>query len=107
MNGRRRLSPCGCYAYPAMGDTFAGAAAGVGLLTTKLHLPPVPSSGVVGRPRLAQRLEGAGDGVVLLSAPAGYGKSALLADWCRDQRRPVAWLSLDARDNDPSRFWRH
>jgi LuxR family transcriptional regulator, maltose regulon positive regulatory protein len=44
---------------------------------------------------------------VLVCAPAGFGKTALLADWARTGRRPVAWLSLDAGDNDPARFWRH
>ena len=40
-------------------------------------------------------------------APAGYGKTVLLAEWVRRGRHPVAWLSLDAGDNDPARFWRH
>ncbi len=39
--------------------------------------------------------------------PAGYGKTVLLADWSRRGPQPVAWLSLDAGDNDPARFWRH
>jgi LuxR family maltose regulon positive regulatory protein len=44
---------------------------------------------------------------VLVCAPAGYGKTVLLADWVRRGRRPVGWLSLDSGDNDPARFWRH
>ena len=44
---------------------------------------------------------------MLVCAPAGYGKTVLLADWVRRGRQPVAWLSLDAGDNDPARFWRH
>jgi LuxR family maltose regulon positive regulatory protein len=43
----------------------------------------------------------------LVCAPAGFGKTALLADWARSGNHPVAWLSLDAGDNDPARFWRH
>ena len=77
------------------------------LLATKLHVPG-PRPGFVPRPRLADRLdEGLRRGLVLVCAPAGSGKTALLADWARCAQRPVAWLSLDAGDNDPARFWRH
>ena len=77
------------------------------LLATKLHMPR-PRPDLVPRPRLAERLdEGLARGLVLVCAPAGYGKTILLADWARRSQRPVAWLSLDAGDNDPARFWRH
>jgi len=73
------------------------------LLATKLHVPG-PRPGFVPRPRLAETL---GGGLVLVCAPAGFGKTTLLAGWLRSGGRPVAWLSLDAGDNDPVRFWRH
>ena len=77
------------------------------LLATKLTVPGLRAD-LVRRPRLAQRLdEGQGRGLVLACAPAGYGKTVLLAEWVRRGRHPVAWLSLDAGDNDPARFWRH
>ncbi len=77
------------------------------LLATKLHVPGI-RPGAVTRPRLAEALDvGMAGGLVLVCAPAGYGKTVLLADWVRRGRRPVAWLSLDAGDNDPARFWRH
>ena len=77
------------------------------LLATKLHVPGT-RPGFVPRARLADRLEeGLDRKLVLVSAPAGSGKTALLADWARHNRRPVAWLSLDHGDNDPVRFWRH
>jgi len=44
---------------------------------------------------------------VLVCAPAGFGKTALLADWARGDGRPVAWLALDGGDSDPARFWRY
>ena len=77
------------------------------LLATKLHVPG-SRPGLVPRPRLAERLdEGLGRGVVLVCAPAGYGKTVLLAEWAQHGRFPAAWLSLDPGDNDPARFWRH
>ncbi len=96
-----------------MADPSAVASAGVaaseqeGLLATKLHVPRL-RPGFVARPRLAGALgEGLASGLALVCAPAGFGKTALLADWARSGNRRVAWLSLDAGDNDPARFWRH
>jgi LuxR family maltose regulon positive regulatory protein len=77
------------------------------LLATKLHVPR-SRLGFVPRPRLAGALdEGLARGLALVCAPAGAGKTALLADWAQHSLRPVAWLSLDPGDNDPARFWRH
>ena len=77
------------------------------LLATKLQVPR-SRPGLVPRRRLADQLEeGLNRGLVLVAAPAGYGKSVLLSEWVRDVAQPVAWLSLDAGDNDPVRFWRH
>ena len=69
---------------------------------------PRQQPGFVPRPRLVDRLDqGLGRGLLLVCAPAGFGKTALLADWARGGQRTVAWLSLDAGDNEPARFWRH
>ena len=77
------------------------------LLATKLYVPRL-QPGFVARPRLVQALdEGLVGRLILVGAPAGFGKTALLACWARRGDRPVAWLSLDAGDNDPARFWRH
>ena len=77
------------------------------LLATKLHVPR-PQPGFVPRRRLVQALgEGLARGRVLVCAPAGSGKTALLADWARGGGRPVAWLALDGGDSDPARFWRY
>ncbi len=77
------------------------------LLRTKLQVPRL-RPGLVPRPRLAGQLdEGLSRGLILVAAPAGYGKSVLLSGWARDRGQPVAWLSLDEGDNDPVRFWRH
>ncbi|HEV2243679.1 MAG TPA: LuxR C-terminal-related transcriptional regulator [Streptosporangiaceae bacterium] len=77
------------------------------LLATKLYVPR-RQAGFVVRPRLVDRLDrGLERGLILVCAPAGSGKTALLADWAGRSQRPLAWLSLDAGDNDPARFWRH
>ena len=96
-----------------MAEPSAAAPAGVAdsgpdvLLATKLHVPR-PRPGFVPRPRLAGALdEGLARRLILVCAPAGSGKTTLLADWASSGSRPVAWLSLDAADNDPVRFWRH
>jgi LuxR family maltose regulon positive regulatory protein len=78
------------------------------LLATKLHAPR-RRRGVVERPRLTGRLVDASlPSLTLVSAPAGFGKTTLLADWlsrAEHEGHATAWLSLDARDNDPALFW--
>jgi len=60
---------------------------------------------MVSRPRLIEQLnEGLHRKLTLISAPAGFGKSTLASEWVSSCGRPVAWLSLDERDNDPTRF---
>ena len=76
-----------------------------GLLRTKLYLPSGRPH-LVARPRLVARLnEGLTRPLTLLSAPAGFGKTTLLSEWVAQDQLPVAWLVLDADDNDPVRFW--
>jgi LuxR family maltose regulon positive regulatory protein len=77
----------------------------VPLLTTKLYVPPVRLEWVP-RPRLVDRLIAGMDcKLTLLAAPAGYGKTTLLSECAARCGRPVAWLTLDAGDNDPVCFW--
>jgi LuxR family maltose regulon positive regulatory protein len=92
----------------AMPDQPAlGAAAQDALLATKLHIP-APRPDRVPRPRLTDSLDRGRDRALLLvCAPAGYGKTMVLAEWARSGEQQPAWLSLDAADNDPARFWRH
>ena len=75
------------------------------LLTTKLYIPQL-SVDLVPRPRLYDQLDdGLTRKLILVSAPAGFGKSTLVAGWLSESNRAVAWLSLDEGDNDPVRFW--
>jgi LuxR family transcriptional regulator, maltose regulon positive regulatory protein len=76
------------------------------LLFTKLYFPTIRQA-LVPRPRLVERLQAGLQGsLTLLSAPAGAGKTILLSEWHAGvgTGRPVAWLSLDAGDNDLIRF---
>jgi LuxR family maltose regulon positive regulatory protein len=60
------------------------------------------------RPRLHDLLDEAAEGpLTVVVAPAGAGKTSLLAGWAAESQVPVAWLSLDEGDRDPARFWRH
>ena len=72
------------------------------LSEAKLH-PPVVRPGIVARPSLVDRLTGAGlPTVISVVAPAGYGKTTLLAQWAGSRQPRLAWLSADHRDNDPT-----
>jgi LuxR family transcriptional regulator, maltose regulon positive regulatory protein len=81
------------------------------ILATKLYIPP-PRPQAVPRPRLVERLnEGLMrmPSVMLISAPAGFGKTTLVSEWVAPGERlkpkvRAAWLSLDEGDNDPARF---
>ncbi len=79
-----------------------------GLLSTKLIPPRLPSS-LVPRQALLARLDAGLDRkVTLISAPPGSGKTTLVSEWlAARQSMPVGWVSLDASDNDPVRFWRY
>ena len=81
------------------------------LLETKLFVPR-PRRGLVARPRLSERLDrGGASKLMLVSAPAGFGKTTLLAEWLAagpaapTSQRYAAWLSLEKSDNDPASFW--
>lgn len=76
----------------------------ISLLKTRLHRPLV-SAAYIHRPRLIERLEHYQNrSVVLVSAPAGYGKSSLISSWLEDCKRPSVWVSLDEDDNDLHQF---
>jgi LuxR family maltose regulon positive regulatory protein len=77
------------------------------LLATKLHVP-APRQKLISRTGLVEALSAGHDRkLTLLDAPAGWGKTTLLAEWiaCDQERRRFAWVSLDPADNDPVRFW--
>src|SRR5581483_4440837 len=82
------------------------------LLSTKLALPRLRTT-LVRREALFARLDNSWEyPLTLLSAPAGFGKTTLVRSWAASRKDEqgcflLAWLSLDAGDNDPVRFWRY
>ncbi len=77
------------------------------LLETKLYVPTL-RRGLVTRPRLSERLNRGGESkLTLVSAPAGFGKTTLLAEWLASTpvEKQTAWLSLDPSDNEAAPFW--
>jgi LuxR family transcriptional regulator, maltose regulon positive regulatory protein len=77
-------------------------------IETKLHAPAARPDWV-DRPELVQRLAATTARLVLVEAPAGFGKTTLVAQWrsALIGRRTFAWLSLDRGDDDPARLWWH
>ena len=76
-------------------------------MATKLRVP-TRRRGMVTRPRLTEQLAQTESTLTLVSAPAGFGKTTLLTEWLAGLPGDgpcVAWLSLDARDNEPTLFW--
>jgi len=61
----------------------------------------------VRRDLLSRLDEGISSKLVIVIAPAGWGKTSLLRDWCSASASGMAWLSVDQDDNDPVRFWAH
>jgi len=79
------------------------------ILEAKLR-PPLARSGWLVRARLLEELQRATErAVTLVAAPAGYGKTTVVTQWLASPSRPaiVAWISLEASDNDPVRLWTH
>ena len=76
------------------------------LLSVKHTIPP-PREGAVARERLLERLRRAETRLTIVVAPAGWGKTSLLSRWATDpdERRRVAWVSLDESDDESVRFW--
>lgn len=74
------------------------------LLTTKMLIPPIPSRAVQRERLLSFLNDSAESRLILISAPAGFGKTTLVSMWARQASVPIAWLSLEEEDNDLARF---
>jgi LuxR family maltose regulon positive regulatory protein len=74
------------------------------MLLTKLHIPPARNN-IVHRSVLHEKLNiGMSRKLILISAPAGFGKTTVVSDWIDQTKIPAAWFSLDNGDNDPVDF---
>lgn len=74
------------------------------MLLTKLHIPPAGNN-TVHRSELFEKLNiGLSRKLILLSAPAGFGKTTVVSDWIEQNKIPTAWFSIDKADNDPVEF---
>lgn len=77
------------------------------LLSTKFGIPRLHRD-ILPRSDLISRLEKATTrALTVVSTPAGFGKTTLLASWAQTTASSIAWLSVDGDDNDPVRFWRY
>src|SRR5262245_58110841 len=86
-------------------DWVDADAATSSILAIKLAPPHLPASLIL-RERVHRRVRDALQRpLVVVSAPAGFGKTTVLAQWLGASARPAAWVSLDEGDNDPVRFW--
>ena len=74
------------------------------MLLTKIHIPS-PGTNLIHRSLLFDKLDdGLNRKLILVSAPAGFGKTTLISDWISQHKIPAAWVSLDKGDNDPVGF---
>src|SRR5262249_24446097 len=77
------------------------------LLRTKLAPPRLHGTRVARTSLLARLDEGLTRKLTLISGPAGFGKTTLVAEWAAAHDTPVAWVPLAAGANEPVRFWRY
>lgn len=77
------------------------------LIATKLHIPTYGSD-LLHRHQLVEEIDEVGMArVILICAPAGFGKTTAVSQWISSAGKPAGWLSLDESDSDPARFWRY
>jgi len=88
----------------AFGDINKEVLVSSSLLSTKLGIPQSRPA-LVARPRLIEKLnQGQPNKLILISAPAGFGKTTLAVEWVRQIDHKITWLSLEGSDSDPARF---
>ncbi|UZE96289.1 helix-turn-helix transcriptional regulator [Alkalimarinus alittae] len=77
------------------------------LLKTRFYLPPLREQSVLRNTLIDKLNQSTGGQLVLISAPAGYGKSTLVSQWLHHTPHTFAWLTLDKTHNSPLQFWRY
>lgn len=77
------------------------------LITAKTNVPELPKNATE-RQRLTDMLKQASTSrLIVVRAPAGYGKTTMLSHWAKQMEQAVAWYSVNQEDNDPIRFWKY
>ena len=74
-------------------------------LRTKISIPPVRQNRAERLRLMKQVSEGMSRALTLVVAPAGFGKTTLMADWAQSASMPIAWFSLEPADRNPERFF--
>lgn len=77
------------------------------LLKTRFYLPPLRNESVIRRPLLDVLKQSTGGALIVVSAPAGYGKTTLISQWLHLHPHTFAWLTLGTEHNQPGRFWEY
>src|SRR5580693_2245182 len=84
-----------------------GLSAGHEVVLAEAKLAPPRMRSQIERPRVTRALDAGAPALTLVAAPAGYGKTTAVRAWCARRKVLVAWVTLDASDNDPARLWRY
>ncbi len=106
-NGGARTVRAAAPLVAASPDVVSAPPAPFDVIDSKVRVPPV-AEGSVSRVGLVNRLRTTtSTPIVLVAAPAGYGKTTLLAQWAAREERSVGWVTIDDRDNDPLVLVRH
>ena len=101
------LNPSGVGNRASAGGRAAGAIDSDELPLAEAKLsPPRQRRGILDRRHVCRILDASDDAeLTLVAAPAGYGKTTAISAWCAGRAAPLAWVTLDAGDNDPLRLW--
>ena len=77
------------------------------LLKTRFYIPPLRKQSVVRQALIDKLKQSSGGQLVVVSAPAGYGKTTLVSQWLHTNPHTFAWLAIDHSQSSPALFWEY